>query len=189
MQKLVEPMMRFRNAEAPAASRGFHVETRSPISWLQHDSLEELKECADPMLTPAPLGHTQQCSCSKGLFNIQITTASAICRALKFRRVFIAQIWILQKHRRDLSTPISASVNFIFAASAAGTDIVEKEKKNTQKFYVVHKISSQKNLDAAQNFYIWGCKLSDSWGSLKKNSFTIWHMGQLNLKLPSGRVV
>lgn len=118
MQKLVEPMTCFRNAEAPAASRGFHAETRSPISWLQHDSLEELKECADPMLTPAPLQHTQQCSCSKGLFNIQITTASAICRTLKIRRVFIAQIW-LQKHRRELSTPISASLNFIFTASAA----------------------------------------------------------------------
>lgn len=115
MQKLIEPMMCFRNAEAPAASRGFHVETRSPISWLQHDSLEELKECADPMLTPAPLQHTQQCSCSKGLFNIQITTASAICRTPKIRCVFIAQTWILQKHRRELSTPISASVNFIFA--------------------------------------------------------------------------
>lgn len=48
------PMTCFRNAEAHPASRGFHVETRSPISWLQHDSLEELKECADPMLTPAP---------------------------------------------------------------------------------------------------------------------------------------
>lgn len=144
MQKLVEPMTCFRNAEAPAASRGFHVETRSPISWLQHDSLEELKECADPMLTPAPLQHTQQCSCSKGLFNIQITTASAICRTLKIRRVFIAQIWILQKHRRELSTPISASVNFIFVASAAGTDIVEKEKKTHRNFMYYTKYHRKK---------------------------------------------
>lgn len=152
MQKLVEPITCFRNAEAPAASRGFHVETRSPISWLQHDSLEELKECADPMLTPAPLQHTQQCSCSKGLFNIQIRTASAICRTLKIRRVSIAQVWIFQKHRRELSTPISASVNFIFTASAAGTDIVEKEKKNTQKFYVLHKMPSQKSWTRLKRF-------------------------------------
>lgn len=125
------------------------------------------------MLTPAPLQHTQQCSCSKGLFNIQITTASAICRTLKIRRVFIVQIWILQKHRRELSTPISDSVNFIFAASAAGTDIVGKGKKKKKNpthgnLYVLHKIPSQKSWTRLKSFRFEAGSCQFHEGHLKK---------------------
>lgn len=53
----------------------------------------------------------------------------------------------------ELCTPISASVNFISVASAAGTDIVEKEnKKKTEKFYVLHKIPSQKTWTQLKGF-------------------------------------